>query len=249
MPRKNADFFAYEIHPNAGMPIVTSPIERDWMEQTQDRFAYRCLPLVVANQAGWLIPSPTNFSVRWNGGKKPTDLRITFPKGQRDDRVLTHFGSGVLTFSIPYLFRTPAGVNLWVKGPSNWIKDGIQALEGVVESDWSPATFTMNWRLTRPDHSVRFDRGEPICMLVPVPRGLAEGLNPAVAPITRNRRLNRQYRSWVRGRGRFLRALIDRYPAALRRGWQKDYFLGLTPDGQRFDEHQTRLKLKGFAAS
>ena len=46
----------------------------------------------------------------------------------------SHFGEAVLTFSLPYLFRTPRGVNLWVKGPSNWIKDGIQPLEGIVET-------------------------------------------------------------------------------------------------------------------
>jgi hypothetical protein len=61
-----------------------------------------------------------------------------------------HFGCGVLTFRVSYLFRTPPGVNLWVKGPPNQPQDGIAPLEGIIETDWSPSTFTMNWKFTRP---------------------------------------------------------------------------------------------------
>lgn len=247
MSGKNSALIAYEIHPNHGMPIVPAPIERDWMEETEVRFAYRCLPLVVANQAGWLIVCPLTFSVKWNGGPRLEDLRIHYPRGRRDERILSHFGSGVLTFSLPYLFRTPPGINLWVKGPSNWIKDGIQPLEGVVESDWSPATFTMNWRLTRRNHSVRFNAGDPICMVVPIPRGLAEGLEPQRVPLGKNKKLRTQYGVWKRERGRFLNDLIRGQPEAIRRAWQRDYFLGLAPGGRRFEQHQTRLHLKEFA--
>jgi Family of unknown function (DUF6065) len=43
------------------------------------------------------------------------------------------------------VFRTPPGCNLYVRGPANSPKDGIAALEGIIETDWSEATFTMNW--------------------------------------------------------------------------------------------------------
>ena len=123
-PSGDRELFAYEIHARSKMPIQPAPTDRAWMDQTPDRFAYRCLPMVMANQAGWIIPSPTRFTVRWNGGNQIKDMRIWFPKGKRANRILSHFGSGVLTITIPYLFRTPTGINLWVKGPSNWVKDG-----------------------------------------------------------------------------------------------------------------------------
>ena len=62
---------------------------------------------------------------------------------------LSAFGEGVLTFHINGLFRTPPGWNLWVGGSPNSPKDGIYPLTGVIETDWSPYTFTMNWRFTR----------------------------------------------------------------------------------------------------
>ena len=247
MPTKDRTLYAYEVHQQSDMPIVTAPPQRDWMDATDQRFAYRCLPLVVANQAGWLILNPANFAVRWNGGPRLGDTRIWFRGSRRETRIISHFGHGVLTFSLPYLFRTPRGVNLWVKGPSNWIKDGAQPLEGVVETDWSAATFTMNWKLTRPRHTVRFERGEPICMIVPIPRGLAESFQPRRMPLSHNAQLLAKYHAWQLSRGAFLDALIKQRPDAVRRGWQRDYFLGLPSDGKRFDEHQTRLELKEFA--
>jgi hypothetical protein len=185
-------------------------------------------------------PAPDPFGISIVGFGTPAAY------AHRDERILSHFGSGVITFSLPYLFRTPRGINLWVKGPSNYYKDGVHPLEGIVETDWLAATFTMNWKLTRPDYPVRFERGEPICMVVPVPRGLAESLEPVYAPIATNPELEREYREWERSRQRFNARLEMRQPDAVQRGWQRDYTKGLTPSGSRAEEHQTRLELREF---
>jgi len=154
----------------------------------------------------------------------------------------------VVTFSIPYLFRTPVGYNLWVKGPSNWIRDGIQALEGVVEADWASSTFTMNWKITRPYEWIEFKTGEPICMIVPIPRGLTEQMTPKLALLESNQELKAKYDEWEASRRGFLKGLKELDPAAVKKGWQKDYFQGKTAEGGTFDGHQTRLDVKDFAA-
>jgi hypothetical protein len=242
-------FHAYQLHDQGDMPLVTAPVARDWMDDTTDRFAYRCLPLAIANQAGWLILNPVTFSACWDGGPFREGVTITFPSGEDDPRVTSHFGVGTITFAVPYLFRTPEGVNLWVKGPSNWIKDGVQPLEGIVETDWLPATFTMNWKLTRTHNPVRFDRGDPICMVVPVARGLAEGLEPCLSRLEQTPTLAEQYLRWRGDRDGFLEGLKRREPEAVARGWQRDYMKGLLPNGSRAPEHQTRVHLREFAAA
>ena len=69
------DITAYEVveHP---MPIRTADRRRDWMGTLPDRFAYRCLPLAIANQVGWDILSPVSFSARWNGRDGLDAIRI-----------------------------------------------------------------------------------------------------------------------------------------------------------------------------
>jgi hypothetical protein len=134
-----------------------------------------------------------------------------------------------------------------VKGASNFVKDGAAPLEAVVEADWSVSTFTMNWKITRPRHPVRFEAGEPICMIVPVPRGFAEALDPVVRPIESSPEVCEPFRAWSARRAEFLKALDAQDPVATRRGWEKDYMQGRTPSGASFEAHQTRLRLKAFA--
>src|SRR5579863_8910000 len=105
--------YAYEIHDTKEMTLVTAPTTRNWMHETDGRFAYRCLPLIMANTSGWLIQNPFEFSLSWNGGSKKEDIKIKFANDRPDNRIASHFGSGVLTFSLPYLFRTPKNINLW----------------------------------------------------------------------------------------------------------------------------------------
>jgi hypothetical protein len=237
---------AYQIYPHVTVGLQPAPVDRDWMDAAHQRHPYRCLPLNIANQNGWVLTCPTAVRCYWYGGPNPSDLEVRFD-GPPDPVVSSHFGSGVLTFSVPYLFRTPPGLNLWVKGPANLIKDGIQPLEGVVETDWASSTFTMNWKVTRVCEWVSFAAGEPIAMLVPIPRGLTEGLLPKLALLDHNPELKAQYAAWEAGRKGFLTDLKANDPEAIKRGWQKDYFQGKTPEGGTFDRHQTRLVVKPFA--
>lgn len=244
-PRKTR-FTAFEVSATDDMPLEPAPVSREWMDSSGQRFAYRCLPLTIANQAGWVIGCPVNFTARWNGGSQITDLKVRFARGCQERRICSHFGEGVLTFTLPYLFRTPRGVNLWVKGPTNWIKDGIQPLEGVVETDWNETTFTMNWKMTRRNHTVRFQQGEPICMIVPVARGLADSLDPVRRPLQSEPKLARAYEQWCESRNAFNEGLARQDTAFVERGWQRDYMLGLNTNGKPFAEHQTKLSLRPF---
>ena len=46
-------------------------------------------------------------------------------------------------------------------------KDGIHPLDGIIETDWAVATFTMNWKFTCVGVPVTFKKGEPIAMFFP----------------------------------------------------------------------------------
>jgi hypothetical protein len=236
---------AYQINFRTGMTILPTPLEREWMNATYQEFAYRCLPVNLANQNGWWITNPATFEIFWYGGDAKNDVEIRF-QGTAHQYVSSHFGSGILTFLIPYLFRTPEGINLWVKGPTNRPKDGIAPLEGLVETDWSTATFTMNWKITRQNEWIRFDAGEPFCQIVPVPRGLVERFVPRLTMIDNDPQLHASYRHWEASRRGFEAAWMAGDPEARRQSWQKDYVLGKTTEGAVAPSHQMKLVVKPF---
>jgi hypothetical protein len=237
---------AYTLNHEMDMPILRAPQERAWMDNTRMRFAYRCLPLLIANQHGWWILNDRTFSAVWDGREDLDAITIRFEDGEAyPHSAMTHFGHGVLTFSIPYLFRTPPGYNLLVRGPTNEPRDGIQALDALVETDWNRATFTMNWIFTRPHTPITFAKGEPICQIAPVQRGEIEEFRGEIRDIDENPELKTAYTEWSERRNQFNADLRVPESEAARQLWQKDYFQGVA-DGERVDGHQTRLKLNEF---
>lgn len=240
---------AYRINAQPEMPLTPAAPERDWMDQTPDRFAYRCLPLLMANQSGWFLRSSHTLRATWNGGSEPHSLRIEYQSGEQPYPCVSHFGGGILTWTLPYLFRTPPGWNLLVRGPANMPKDGVQALEGLVETDWSVAAFTMNWKITRPNHTVTFSEGEPIAMLVPQRRNEMEAFAPEERRLADEPELLSDYRRWSVGRMQFLMESMIPGADAQKQGWQKDYFRGETPSRHRNEEHQVKRSLAPFLNS
>jgi hypothetical protein len=197
----------------------------------------------IANQHGWELLCPSDISAQWDGGSHISSVQLstTGPAIAQ-----SHFGSGILTFHTNYLFRTEENIDLFVTGPINEPKDGIAALSGVVETDWNPATFTMNWKFTRPGFSVRFARGEPFCCVFPVQRGLIEAQQPTIKHISANPELEAQYHGWSQSRSKFLKEKDIVGTDAHKRGWEKDYMQGKQSSGIIRRDHKTKLRLQPF---
>lgn len=223
------------------MPLVPAARHREWMDKTQQRFAYRCLPMVISNQAGWWLLSPMRIKARWSGEPGTDAIEVRHDGAYAQCPALSHFGEGVLTWHIPYLFRTEPGWNLRVTGPSNYPRNGICYLEGIVETDWSPATFTMNWLFTNDQQWIEILPGEPICQIAPERRGELENVEPEIRALASEPKELGNYLAWDRSRSNFLVEQKTPGTPGYVRGWQKDYF-----QGREFPEHQTRLELKEF---
>ena len=108
--------------------IRPAPFERPWMDATDQRYAYRCLPLNIANAHGWELLSPAGFSAVWRGDAALDAITI-IPDPGCTAPVVSHFGYGVMTFHVPCIFRTEAGYDLMVQGPINRRKDGSHYTE------------------------------------------------------------------------------------------------------------------------
>lgn len=234
--------------PQQTLDIRPAPHERDWMDATDQRYAYRCLPLAIANGHGWEIHCPSGFSAYWDGGVHTGALKI-IPDVEGQKPAVSHFGYGIMTFHISAVFRTEPGYDLMVQGPINRPKDAIAPLSGVVETDWTPFSFTMNWKFTRPNTVIRFEQGEPFCHLFPTRRGELEQIQPEFQPIEANPQLHAEFQAWTASRANFLATLHQPNSEASTAKWQKHYYRGRNLDGTEIagDDHRTRIRLRPFS--
>jgi hypothetical protein len=162
-----------------GWGLRPGPARRHWMSEYP--YAYQCLPMVVANQWGWQILCPADVVATWDGSADPSGLRVEVDP-QWAAAIKSQFGQGIITFSPPWLFRTPPGWDLYAKGPSNRWKPNCVPLEGVIETWWLSYTFTLNWKVVAPG-VVAFARGESLAQLVPVPHATFEEAVASESPI------------------------------------------------------------------
>jgi hypothetical protein len=215
------------------------------MDVSPEAFAYRCLPLNIANAHGWEITTPTAFEACWNGSMGVDGVEVRYDETMPPNaRPVSLFGQATFTIHIQGIFRTEPGWNLYVKGPPNFAKDGLAPLEAVIETDWSPYSFTMNWRFTRPHHWVRFEAGDPVCFFFPVQRGVLRDIDPVIAPLEGD--VAEQFAAWSKSRDEFHAEMAQNPPRSPNEKWQKRYYRGIDMRDVKAEGHEAKLRLKNF---
>lgn len=228
--------------------IVAARHDRQWMDDFHDRHPYRCLPLSIANSFGWHVLCPVPIEIDWNGGPALADIRIRglkpLPGGRpMEDFCRSNFSRGIVTFHLDYIFRTPPGQQLLATGPSNLPKDNASPLTGIIETDWLPYPFTMNWKILRPGR-VRFEEDEPFCLIYPVRTDALLAIEPVIRYLAEEPEIERQHDSFRRERDAFMKKFHAGDAATLKQAWQKHYFVGRYPNGTPAGDHLNKLRLK-----
>lgn len=144
---------------------------REWF----DANFYRCLPLTIGNQYGFIIKSEFDFSFIWDGGLSNESIKFFFTEtgdllNSKYPRIESHFGNGVITINPPFSLRTPPGVNLMTINPPNHVVPNITVMTGVVEADNLRRNFTFNLKVQIPNIQVHIPAGTPLAAFIPIPR-------------------------------------------------------------------------------
>lgn len=250
MSDKPNNITVYRIEKNKPLPgwefHIASP-KREWMDEYIHM--YRCLPMTIANQNGWVIPSPCDIHVVWFGGLDKERMHFWVDADYNKDYtkkshwVKCHFIGGVVTFEFDFIIRTNPGTNILVRGAPNFFIDGIVPLEGVVESDWLDYSFTMNWKITTPNKVITFKKGDPICFIQPVPHNYSESFNFEIDFMDNNPELSKRFHAYNGSRTEFQQRREEKKEKNV---WQKHYFDGkdiITNQPVGSDRHAIKLNL------
>jgi Family of unknown function (DUF6065)/2OG-Fe(II) oxygenase superfamily len=239
-----------KLHALTEHPPVVRPAraKRKWMDDFPDRHAYRCLPLTIANASGWEVLCPIPVEIRWNGGMAKEDIEVIGLKELPDGAPVEHFcrsnfSRGIITFHLDYVIETEPEWGIFATGPVNDPKDGAAPLTGIIESDWLPYPFTMNWQLTRTGIT-RFDEGEPFCFFLPVPLRVLPSTGLQIHRLADDPELQARHNQFRDTRNEFMGRINAGEPEAIKEAWQRHYFVGRHPDGVLAPEHLNKLRLR-----
>lgn len=221
--------------------------KRQWMDDFPDRHAYRCLPLSIANASGWEVLCPIPVEIRWNGGMTVEDIQVIGLKELPGGAPVEHFcrsnfSRGIITFHLDYVIETEPDWGILATGPFNDPKPTASPLTGIVESDWLPYPFTMNWQLMRPGIT-RFEEGEPFCFFLPVPLRVLPEAELQVHRLNDDAELEARHNQFKEAREGFMERIRAGDREAIKEAWQRHYFVGRHPDGVLAPEHLNKLRL------
>jgi len=222
------------------LKIEQSPVNREWMDNTAMGYAYRCLPMTYASRHGWAIRAPSDIQVIWDGGDQPENTQIISGRYTETGSVFADngTGNGIITFHINAIPRTPPDYNLWLMGGPNLVVPGASPLSGIVESDWTFASPTMNWKLTDPGRLVTFKKGDPVFFFVPVHKTKMQEFSLEHLDIAEDPQMQKRLSDHIRYR----QEMAETKQAV----FGKSYMRGENPDGTIPDwkhNHMTRLIL------
>lgn len=179
------------------------PIKRKWMNEISGKWVYKCIPLNVANQYGWQVLSPIEFCANWNGGNNPEDVQVHYHEEPIGLFAGGHFGNGILTIMPDFIIKTSRGISTYIKGVSNEPTDLIYPLEGVVETDWLPFTFTFNYKFTKPGEVI-FKKNDPLFSFFPIKRGGLEKYKISKNSLSSDKKLLNEYYLFEKAREQHL---------------------------------------------
>ena len=122
------------------------------------------------------------------------------------DQQRVRTGDHHLEYAVPFPDQA-GGLAALVCGPANYFKDNAHPLTAIIESDWITMSFTMNWKIMRPDEPVRFEVGEPLFQAIPLSDNACadlEGASVTYKKLDDDPEVARAYREWDQSRIRFM---------------------------------------------
>jgi len=224
---------------------------RDWMDKSPKKYVYRCIPLIAANTMGWELLNPIDADIVWNGGAMNTDVSVK--QSVRDKfGPVSHFGVGMVTWYVPFIFKTSPDLGLIVTGPANHERDDVVPLDAFIRTDWLPFPFTMNWRITRPDHTVSFKAGEPISRVLPYPIALLNETELEIVELSSDQGFLDEVNQWGAARAQNVQKAEADIAAWLDGGekpegdgvWNSQYVRAKGDKDAGFEPHQTVFRPK-----
>ena len=240
------ELVAYTLHDDPDVPLLPGPVARAWMEETAERYANRCLPLLIANQSGWLLLNPSTVFLTWDGSPGLAGVTIEYdgpePADPGDQPLRPRHRHLQPALPVPDQPRLePVGQRPLELPDRRALRVGGRGGDRLGDRDLhhelaaddqacgqccQPAS---RWPWSCHNAAASWRASGPAC-------GRWRPTHRWRRPSGRGSRVAPSSCATCRLRGR----------SAARRKWEKDYFRGRGVDGENAGRHQTRLRVAEF---
>ncbi len=140
---------------------------REWMDDTTNKHAYKCLPLTAANVHGWELQLQQDVVVQLDegNGQIPRVLRgatcLFEGEAHSYERFIVQQSIiNTVSFTTGWSINPPDGHSVLFTGAPNYFIEGAAPMTALVPG-WWPDEVNMNWVITKKNTPITFPKGMP----------------------------------------------------------------------------------------
>jgi hypothetical protein len=154
------------ITPGSKVKIEQTRVQREWMNLTDDRHAYRCFPVALANSIGYSISFLEDIEFVWDGVSDSSDTHVKIVRGH--DFCSPARGNATISFNTNIFFKTDENVSMLSIVPPNYFIDGATPFISILSTSFHNEMFPVAWKITRPNVNIIIPAGTPVATLIPI---------------------------------------------------------------------------------
>jgi hypothetical protein len=161
-------------HMDFPVKIEQTPIQRNWMDNTDDKHAYKCFPVSLVNTIGWSVSFLEDIEFIWDGISNTEDHHVKVLKAP-EGVCNTQRGNATISFYTGLHFKTEEDMSILSIVPPNYFIDGAMPFTSIISTSFFEDAYPVAWRVTRPNEKITIPAGTPVATLIPISiAGLAE---------------------------------------------------------------------------
>lgn len=157
-------------HRNHPVKIQQTPIQREWMDNTVDKHAYKCFPVSSVNTFGWSISFTEDIEFIWDGISDTTPDHVNVLK-QPQGVCSTNRGNATISFYTGLFFETDQETSILSIVPPNYFIDGAMPFTSIMSTSFYDDALPVAWKITRPNEKIVISAGTPIITIIPISVG------------------------------------------------------------------------------
>jgi hypothetical protein len=150
--------------------VEQTKIQRDWMDATDNKHAYRCFPVSQANTIGWSISFLHDIEFIWDGISDTSDSHVKILKDEGNVAYTTR-ANATISFQSGLYFKTEQDMSILSISPPNYFIDGASAFTSIISTSFFPDSYPIAWRITKPNTPILIPAGMPVATLIPISVG------------------------------------------------------------------------------
>lgn len=156
---------AYKRHDDA-LIIEPLKVQRDWMDDTPGKHAYRCYPVTTANTVGWTLSVPYDISFIWDGINDTSGDHIEVIKGI--ENTYTGRGQSSLSINSGIILTSEQDISVLTITPQNYFYQDFEVISSLISTSFLRTEFPLAIKARTANKLITIKAGTPIATIIPI---------------------------------------------------------------------------------